>query len=260
MFSLIGSVLGAVGSAFGLKRERDQRLSAQATADAYRDQDYGRQKEFAQNAIQWRVADAKAAGLHPLFALGGSGAAYSPASTPVFTGSGQGWGQMGQSLGRVGQEVANFYERRSKSAAQLDGPPWDGQPPVAEPYSVSVPSNLDPGYPLAPIDYGVQPPYGMVSHTAKPTSQLWDIPQVGRVILPEASNFSEALESLDSITGQAIYLMINRQTLGVYAEKAVYDLMKSIHKNVPALGQLQRIGDSVGRYLTGRIGEVPTRK
>lgn len=37
-----------------------------------------RQKEFAQMGIQWRVADAKAAGVHPLAALGASGAASSP--------------------------------------------------------------------------------------------------------------------------------------------------------------------------------------
>lgn len=42
------------------------------------DVEYGRQKEFAQNSIQWRVNDAKKAGLHPLYALGGHGATYSP--------------------------------------------------------------------------------------------------------------------------------------------------------------------------------------
>lgn len=36
------------------------------------------QKEYAQNSIQWRVADAKAAGLHPLFGLSGGGSSYSP--------------------------------------------------------------------------------------------------------------------------------------------------------------------------------------
>ncbi len=38
------------------------------------------QKEFAQNGIQWRTADAKAAGLHPLYAIGASGATYTPVS------------------------------------------------------------------------------------------------------------------------------------------------------------------------------------
>lgn len=38
------------------------------------------QKEFAQNGIQWRVEDAKKAGLHPLYAIGASGASYTPVS------------------------------------------------------------------------------------------------------------------------------------------------------------------------------------
>lgn len=38
------------------------------------------QKEFAQNGIQWRVDDAKKAGLHPLYAIGASGASYTPVS------------------------------------------------------------------------------------------------------------------------------------------------------------------------------------
>lgn len=41
------------------------------------------QREFAQMGIRWRVEDAKAAGLHPLYALGGSGAAYAPAPALV---------------------------------------------------------------------------------------------------------------------------------------------------------------------------------
>lgn len=36
------------------------------------------QKEFAKNSLQWRVADAKAAGLHPLFGISGGGASFSP--------------------------------------------------------------------------------------------------------------------------------------------------------------------------------------
>lgn len=37
------------------------------------------QREFAQHGIQWKVEDAKRAGLHPLYALGGAGATFSPA-------------------------------------------------------------------------------------------------------------------------------------------------------------------------------------
>lgn len=42
------------------------------------------QKEFAQNGIQWRVADAAAAGLSPLAALGASEPSFSPVSAQVF--------------------------------------------------------------------------------------------------------------------------------------------------------------------------------
>lgn len=38
------------------------------------------QREFAQNGIQWRVEDAKKAGIHPIYALGGAGASFSPVS------------------------------------------------------------------------------------------------------------------------------------------------------------------------------------
>lgn len=38
------------------------------------------QREFAQNSIQWRVDDAKNAGIHPLYALGAQGASYTPQS------------------------------------------------------------------------------------------------------------------------------------------------------------------------------------
>lgn len=45
--------------------------------------DYARAKEFAQFGIQWKVADAQAAGVHPLYAIGGSGAQFSASPTHV---------------------------------------------------------------------------------------------------------------------------------------------------------------------------------
>lgn len=38
------------------------------------------QLDFAQQGIRWKVADAKAAGIHPIYALGGSTHAYTPVS------------------------------------------------------------------------------------------------------------------------------------------------------------------------------------
>lgn len=72
------------------------------------------QREFAQMGIRWKVADAEAAGLHPLYALGGSGAAFAPSPALVHGSPPEvkpalrdpspppGYlGQMGQDIGRA---------------------------------------------------------------------------------------------------------------------------------------------------------------
>lgn len=57
------------------------------------------QREFAQSGIQWRVQDAIKAGLHPLAALGGSGASFSSPSATV--------GSIGGAPGRSGVGTVN---------------------------------------------------------------------------------------------------------------------------------------------------------
>lgn len=69
IWSAIGSILGGpFGEALG------------SGYDSYSSEksNYKNQKEFAQNSISWRVADAKRAGIHPLAALGNMGVSYQP--------------------------------------------------------------------------------------------------------------------------------------------------------------------------------------
>lgn len=66
------------------------------------------QRDFAQKGIQWRVADAKAAGIHPLAALGAS----VPSASPSFVA-----GDLGESVARAGQHIGD-YVSRSPSAEQ----------------------------------------------------------------------------------------------------------------------------------------------
>lgn len=70
-FGPIASVIGgtAVGNAVDAAFNKPSNMSKK---------NYERQKEFAQNAIQWRVADARAAGIHELAALGMPVASYAP--------------------------------------------------------------------------------------------------------------------------------------------------------------------------------------
>lgn len=55
------------------------------------------QREFAQNQIQWKVADAKKAGIHPLYALGAPTMSYSPTSV----GGAEAMPDMGQDISRA---------------------------------------------------------------------------------------------------------------------------------------------------------------
>lgn len=85
----VASVLGSTGMNIGLNpaewfgEDRPDEVRAET-----RIHDDAMQREFAQNAIQWRVNDAKAAGLHPLFGLQGNNATFSPSA--VVGGSGEG--------------------------------------------------------------------------------------------------------------------------------------------------------------------------
>jgi hypothetical protein len=97
------------GLAGGLMSDRTARKSA----SAQRQMDM----QFAKNQIQWKVADAKKAGLHPLYALGGSGS-YSP--TNVI----QGQSNTGSALATASGQIADMYlqDQASKSAAQRQAP------------------------------------------------------------------------------------------------------------------------------------------
>lgn len=67
------------------------------------------QKKFAKNSIQWRVEDAKKAGIHPLAALGAAGTSY----TPVNSGFGDAVAQAGAN---IGEEVRRSGSRSQKTA------------------------------------------------------------------------------------------------------------------------------------------------
>lgn len=98
---IIGGLASAAGSLVG-------GLLGNASSAASRDQaaelnkfNYEAQKEFAQNGIRWKVADAKAAGLHPLAALGSSTAQYSPSAVVGSTSDYSWLGDVGQGIGRA---------------------------------------------------------------------------------------------------------------------------------------------------------------
>ena len=88
------------------------------------------QKEFAQSGIRWKVEDAKAAGIHPLYALGANTTSYSPVSvggvsapgsTPYASSGGSSLGgalaDAGQNIGRAVSAMATPQEKIANGLA-----------------------------------------------------------------------------------------------------------------------------------------------
>lgn len=91
---------------------QDQREDAERAY--YRN--YEAQKEFARHGIQWKVEDALAAGLHPLYALGGPTTGYSPtiaigSSGGVPDAGPSSWNGMGQDLSRAARATMTEEQR-----------------------------------------------------------------------------------------------------------------------------------------------------
>lgn len=91
-FSLVGTGISALSSIIGgsMKNDAAEKIAAQNIAN---------QREFAQKGIQWKVQDAKAAGIHPLFALGASTNSFS--NVVGGEGLGEGIEKAGQDIGRA---------------------------------------------------------------------------------------------------------------------------------------------------------------
>lgn len=97
----LGTALGIGGSLFTARENRKQQ---ERNADL--------QREFAQHGIRWRAEDARAAGLHPLYALGASTPSFSPTVTTD---------PIGPALQQMGQSVANAVTRQETSQQRYLG-------------------------------------------------------------------------------------------------------------------------------------------
>lgn len=111
-----GSVIGAAGGiASSLFGSSSQEKANKQNLQLAREQ-LAYQKELAHNQVQWRVEDAKRAGLHPLAALGVSPMSYSPVSGSAvgadYSGVGQSLQQMGQDIDRARMAGLDREERR----------------------------------------------------------------------------------------------------------------------------------------------------
>lgn len=114
-------------------------------------QNYQQQKEFAQNGIQWKAADAKAAGIHPLYAMGANTVSFSPTNVGSDF---SGLATAGQDIGRAIDATRSNNQRadaftRTLAAVQLDGAKLDNDIKRADLASklATVRGQVGPGLP-----------------------------------------------------------------------------------------------------------------
>lgn len=100
--SLFGGAVSAVGSLVSGNQNK------KALAEANR-QNYLAQKEFAQNGISWRVADAQRAGIHPIYALGAGGANFSPSFNAFNDNSAS------NAFNSIGQAISTYQTKEQRA-------------------------------------------------------------------------------------------------------------------------------------------------
>lgn len=118
------------------------------------------QREFAQSGIQWKVEDAKKAGIHPLYAIGAQTTSYSPVSVGTSSSDWSGLAQAGQHIGRAVQSTQDGKNQLASAAvamqqAQLESVQLENEIKRAELQSRLITANVGrgPGIPAAASKY-----------------------------------------------------------------------------------------------------------
>lgn len=106
--ALISAGASLLGNLFNKSSQQDYNAQQMQLAQ----QNMALQKEFAQHGIQWKVADAAAAGISPLAALGAQTSSPSPVSVGGSAPS-MDFGSLGQDLGRAAKALQTENAREA---------------------------------------------------------------------------------------------------------------------------------------------------
>lgn len=112
---MLGSLISAGTSILGGLLGKSSADATREAQQAMADKNIAMQREFAQNGIQWRVADAKAAGIHPIYALGSGGASFSPVSAAFQSDT-----SLPNALASAGQDVGRAIDKTRTASQRMD--------------------------------------------------------------------------------------------------------------------------------------------
>lgn len=105
---MLGSILSAAANVIGGFASQNDNQDFQSSMA---DRNAALQREFAQHGVRWRVADAQAAGIHPLFALGMQPIQASPSMVGGDSSLFEGLSRAGQDIGRAIDSTRTEDER-----------------------------------------------------------------------------------------------------------------------------------------------------
>ena len=144
--SIVGSVVGGALGLLGGKQANNQAQDNFYLNSAL-------QKEFAQNGIRWKVDDAKAAGIHPLAALGSQTASFPPISIDG-SGVGSAIANFGQDISRSVTAAASQGERLQQRllSAQIEGQEIENAYRASQLSRLTRSAQQGPAMPVAGVD------------------------------------------------------------------------------------------------------------
>lgn len=245
---VVGPLIGA-GSSY-LISDRDNQASAES-AERQQAANLAAQREFAQNGLRWKVEDAKQAGLHPLFAIGGSGAAY--ANQPIHVGAGHDASGIGQNLARASSAMLSADERNMRAlqlqAAQASIAKDEAQAmfyasEAARNRQQSAGTVIPQGLSMADYQPGdIINPTGSISRPIKPPSlSVGDNPTVYRSLassiskdVPSWQEYKDPREGTDTHTNKGV----------AQAAWTTFNLRPGLKIDLPAGGSMSESLESV---------------
>lgn len=109
---MLDALISAGSKLVGGLLDRSDAKKQNEASNALAQQNIQLQKDFAQSGIQWKVADAEKAGVHPLYALGANTVSYSPVSMgQTSTSMGSTFSEMGQDISRAVRATSSGEDR-----------------------------------------------------------------------------------------------------------------------------------------------------
>lgn len=112
---MIGELISAAAGLFGGSKNRKAQEAANAQNAALNRENMAMQKAFAQEGIRWKVADAKAAGIHPLYAIGAPNMSYSPTTVGAVPDT-----SMGNAMANAGQDISRAMNATRTGGERVD--------------------------------------------------------------------------------------------------------------------------------------------